>query len=298
MARSSRKENSSVLSSASCSTGRTPFVIIKTTARKKFTHYTGLCTLRHGERPKISKKASERIIFFFFFLACSIAEHTSGRKAAVERPEGRTRQHSRMSDARRQDEEVGLTPLFPTPEKQALRMRAVSPEKMLVVSPEKETDELASLLPSDEDHDRSAEDKKPLSSLRSYIIRYSFLMVFVVFSLNTDDSSHLWWRGNAAKTNQTISSEVFSPSGVNLTWGLLPTRTAPLVRRRDTTFVFVHIAKCAGASWIRELNNLFTRNLFPRRETGFEYSVAWSQREHPSNYTLTSIRSPRRKLQQ
>ena len=77
----------------------------------------------------------------------------------------------------------------------------------------------------------------------------------------------------------------------------LPLRTAPLmVQPADTNYSFVHIAKCAGASWIRQFQSLFADEgmFYPDREAGPEFSVKWSQEYFPSTYTFTCIRSPRR----
>jgi hypothetical protein len=72
---------------------------------------------------------------------------------------------------------------------------------------------------------------------------------------------------------------------------LLNIRTSPLAR--SGSFLFIHISKCAGATMIRELKSLVSR-LFPQIQEGQEYSVKWSQTNHPSDYTLIVVRSPRR----
>jgi len=74
---------------------------------------------------------------------------------------------------------------------------------------------------------------------------------------------------------------------------LLPLRTDPFSLSK--TFGFVHISKCAGASWIVELMSLMTQKnlLYPNNPQGDEHSVAWQRTNHPSNYLLTAVKSPR-----
>lgn len=57
-------------------------------------------------------------------------------------------------------------------------------------------------------------------------------------------------------------------------------------------FGFVHISKCAGASWIRELKK-FLPQVYPTNETGAEWTVAWHRQNNPSDYLATSLKSPR-----
>lgn len=75
---------------------------------------------------------------------------------------------------------------------------------------------------------------------------------------------------------------------------LLVGRITPL----DPTnkFSFVHIAKCAGATWIRLLHTVLKLNTCPEREAGAEHSVFYQKKKHPhckdADYTLISLRSP------
>lgn len=58
-------------------------------------------------------------------------------------------------------------------------------------------------------------------------------------------------------------------------------------------FSFIHISKCAGATWIKTLKQQF--DVCPQAEAGPEHSV-WYQRMKAcpnANYHLTSLRSPR-----
>jgi hypothetical protein len=61
------------------------------------------------------------------------------------------------------------------------------------------------------------------------------------------------------------------------------------------TFSFIHISKCAGASWIHLLKQIFTTNFnfYPQKECGDEFPVLYQKKIHPSRYTLISIKSPR-----
>ena len=87
---------------------------------------------------------------------------------------------------------------------------------------------------------------------------------------------------------------------------LLPPKTMriPNHMHRITTpldptkkFSFVHIAKCAGATWIRLLHTVLELNTCPEKEQGAEHSLFYQKKKHPrckdADYTLISLRSPR-----
>eukprot|EP00588_Corethron_pennatum_P033402 CAMPEP_0194349282 /NCGR_PEP_ID=MMETSP0171-20130528/107002_1 /TAXON_ID=218684 /ORGANISM="Corethron pennatum, Strain L29A3" /LENGTH=264 /DNA_ID=CAMNT_0039116713 /DNA_START=81 /DNA_END=872 /DNA_ORIENTATION=+ len=57
-------------------------------------------------------------------------------------------------------------------------------------------------------------------------------------------------------------------------------------------FSFVHISKCAGAAFVKELGQLVERR-YPTAPTGAEYSVRWQKANYHSDYNLISLRSPR-----
>ena len=59
-------------------------------------------------------------------------------------------------------------------------------------------------------------------------------------------------------------------------------------------FSFVHIAKCAGSSWIKELQtHLSAKRVFPKYLAGQEYSVYEQKQMFQSDYDLISLKSPR-----
>ena len=55
---------------------------------------------------------------------------------------------------------------------------------------------------------------------------------------------------------------------------------------------FVHIAKCAGSSWIRDMRDIFP-NFYPRQEAGPEHCYGWQRKAHPAKYFFSSLKSPR-----
>ena len=71
-------------------------------------------------------------------------------------------------------------------------------------------------------------------------------------------------------------------------------RIAPLDPHNK--FSFVHISKCAGATWIRLLKEFLNlKNVCPGSEAGPEHSVSYQQQYKckDADYTLISLRSPR-----
>ncbi len=76
---------------------------------------------------------------------------------------------------------------------------------------------------------------------------------------------------------------------------------ASLEKRRITQldptkkFSFVHIAKCAGATWLRLLNTVLKLVTCPKAEIGDEFSVFFQKNVYckDADYTLISLRSPR-----
>jgi len=65
---------------------------------------------------------------------------------------------------------------------------------------------------------------------------------------------------------------------------------------RTALYSFVHISKCAGAAWIKLLQSVLgDANVYPQRPQGVEKSVLVQRINEPTaNYTLISVRSPRR----
>ena len=96
------------------------------------------------------------------------------------------------------------------------------------------------------------------------------------------------WNNNNNNKSYNISSG---------TKDLLLRRLQPL-NLKDGKFSFVHISKCAGASWIQELRDIIP-NFVPRKEFGPEHSVAYQKLHYypgvPPNehMLLTSFKHPR-----
>ncbi|KAJ1421189.1 hypothetical protein B484DRAFT_399583 [Ochromonadaceae sp. CCMP2298] len=64
------------------------------------------------------------------------------------------------------------------------------------------------------------------------------------------------------------------------------------------TYSFMHISKCAGSYWIRDLNKIFFRvggNFYPETEAGQEHCFYW-QKNFAHGEFLVSLKSPRKHL--
>jgi hypothetical protein len=96
---------------------------------------------------------------------------------------------------------------------------------------------------------------------------------------------------NSTDSKGVKQAEPNLPVPVNNNGLLLRFRTQPLNATKG--FSFTHISKCAGASLITELRQIF-RTFFPRQSQGVEYSVAYQDKVSPNfDYHLISLKSPR-----
>ena len=102
-------------------------------------------------------------------------------------------------------------------------------------------------------------------------------------------------RGDRAKIKSSTSSP--PPSSSSLL--LLEKRMSTLSTMKHK-FSFVHVSKCAGASWIKELRTVLAPNFQPQQPTGYEYGVAYQKQKYWSNVTnrdelkmMTSLKHPR-----
>eukprot|EP00040_Diaphanoeca_grandis_P011902 m.60925 g.60925 ORF g.60925 m.60925 type:complete len:372 (-) comp22906_c0_seq2:64-1179(-) len=60
----------------------------------------------------------------------------------------------------------------------------------------------------------------------------------------------------------------------------------------DAKMSFVHISKCAGASWVHEMKLIF-EHFYPQHEAGPEHGYLWQANHIRAKYNFISLKSPR-----
>lgn len=147
-------------------------------------------------------------------------------------------------------------------------------------------------------HQHGQDRRNEKTSLEAKFILFALSVAVFFFSI-----SH--YVGNKFNTDMVSSSETLMANYIHnytsseeVKGGV---RIATLDKHRITPldptkkFSFVHIAKCAGATWIRLLHTVLRLDTSPKNETGDEFSVFfhknWCCKD--ADYTLISLRSPR-----
>ena len=129
---------------------------------------------------------------------------------------------------------------------------------------------------------KSSSTKKYLFLFTTLAILLPYCRVILLRELDTDNDVLI-----NTNIHHTRSDVIIAETRPHLN------RIAPLDPHNK--FSFVHISKCAGATWIRLFKEILNLHVCPGKEAGIEHSVSYQQQYTCKNatYTLISLRSPR-----
>ena len=143
--------------------------------------------------------------------------------------------------------------------------------------------------------------KNERTSLEAKFILFA-LSVSVIFFCATYKVGNKFNTDMVSSREKLMANYIRNDTSSEEVKGEVRIATLDLDKRRRITpldptkkFSFVHIAKCAGATWIRLLNTVLKLVTCPKAEIGDEFSVFFQKNVYckEADYTLISLRSPR-----